>query len=218
MASLNPRRNTAASRASRTSVTRYVLALQPARGKRVLDRVRRGVGGRQRHGDHEVGRGEPQQDQDEELAAPARQQALEHGDGAFAAVALPGHPAVDRQGAEQGHGHQHQRRQRGEHARRPGRRSPAGSPGWRSSRRRSGTSPATTECFFRWAIAHRAGPLMGPLAVLQAEQQPAPEVLPAPRAAVPKDRPAACSAWSSMPLRAVCSTAITPDDIPGRTP
>ena len=71
------------------------------RDERVLHQVRGGVGGRQRHGDQEVGRGEAEQRQHEQLAEPAGQQPLEHGDGTLAAEALPGHPPVHRQRAEQ---------------------------------------------------------------------------------------------------------------------
>ena len=71
--------------------------------ERVLDRVLRGVGGRQRHRDHEVGGGEAEQDEHEDLALPAGEQVLEHGDRALPGVAAPGHLRVDRQRAEQRH-------------------------------------------------------------------------------------------------------------------
>ena len=81
---------------------------------RVLDDVRAGVGRGQGDRDDEVGEGEPEQAEHEELAAPERQQPLEHGDRALAVRALRGHPAVDRQRAEQGEQHQDQRGQRAE--------------------------------------------------------------------------------------------------------
>ena len=46
----------------------------------VLDQVGGGVGRGECHGDDEVGRGEPEQDEDEDLALPERQQPLQHGD------------------------------------------------------------------------------------------------------------------------------------------
>src|SRR5262249_54031067 len=80
----------------------------------VGDQVLGGVGGGEGVGDDEVGGGEAEQDQDEELAAPAVDQPLQHGDGALAAERLPGHVAVDRQGAEKrdrDQDHRGQRRQ-----------------------------------------------------------------------------------------------------------
>ena len=67
----------------------------------LLDDVRGRVGGRQRDGDDEVGRGEAEQAEDERLAAPARQQLLEHRDAALAVRAELGDAAVDRQRAEE---------------------------------------------------------------------------------------------------------------------
>ena len=75
-----------------------------------------GVRGGQRHGDQEVGGGEAEQHQHEQLAQPLGQQPLQHRDGTLAAEALPGHPAVHRQRAEQGQQHQHDGGQRGEQA------------------------------------------------------------------------------------------------------
>ena len=67
---------------------------------------------------------------------------------------------------------------------------PAGSPAWRSSRRRSGTSPATRSAFSGGCAHRRRGPGGCPC-VLQPEQQPVPQVLPWRRAAAPKGLPAA---------------------------
>ena len=92
----------------------HLLPVQDRRGEGVLQDVRRGVGGGEGDGDDEVGGDEAEQDEDEELAPPPGQQALQHGDGALAPGALPGHPAVDRQRPQEGQQHQHQRRHRGQ--------------------------------------------------------------------------------------------------------
>ena len=99
----------------------------------------------------------PEQDQDEELALPERQQPLQHRDRALAVRALPRHPAVDRQRAEQGQRDQHQGGDGREQRRRRARRCPAGSRGWRSSRRRSGTSPSTSGASCPFGSGSRAG-------------------------------------------------------------
>jgi hypothetical protein len=78
--------------------------------------VGRGVGGRQGDGDHEVGGHEAEQCQDEQLALPPAQQALEHGDGALAVRALGRHLAIHRQGAEQRQQDQDEGRDRRERA------------------------------------------------------------------------------------------------------
>ena len=83
---------------------------------RVLDDVRGRVRGRQGHRDQEVGGGEPEQHQHEQLALPEGQQPLEHRDRALAVRALLRHPPVDRQRPEQGQRDQHQGRERGQHA------------------------------------------------------------------------------------------------------
>ena len=72
MASLKPLRNTAPSSASRSSVMTTCWPCRTRLEVRVLDQVGGGVGGRQGDGDHEVGGGETEQDQDEELALPER--------------------------------------------------------------------------------------------------------------------------------------------------
>ena len=74
--------------------------LNGLRDERVADDVRGRVGGRQRDGDDEVGRGESEQAEDERLAAPARQQLLEHRDAALAVRAVLRDAGVDRQRAE----------------------------------------------------------------------------------------------------------------------
>ena len=100
IASLNPFRNTADSSASSSSVSADRMVEQ-SRHERVADDVRGGVGRRERDGDHEVGGGEPEQAEHEGLAAPARQQLLEHRDAALAVGAVLGDAPVDRQRAEE---------------------------------------------------------------------------------------------------------------------
>ena len=78
-----------------------LVVAEDAGEERVLDRVLGGVGGRQRHRDHEVRGREAEQDEHQHLALPAREQVLEHGDRALPGVAAPGHLGVDRQRAEQ---------------------------------------------------------------------------------------------------------------------
>ena len=144
IASVKPFRNTAPSSASRTSVIDHLWpcskpatygfsttwAVASAADSVIV--IRKSVAAK------------PEQHQHEELALPERQQPLQHRDRALAVRALLRHPAVDRQRAEQRHRDQHQGRHRREQRRPRARRCPAGSPGWRSSRRRSGTSPSTT--------------------------------------------------------------------------
>ncbi len=140
IASLKPRRNTPASTASRTSVI-HLVAMQPVRDVRILDDVRGRVSRRQRHRDDEVCCDKSEQDENDELARPPRT-ALEHRDAALAVRALPGDPRYtgsapnrvtststivaigDRNPAAAA-------------------RCPADSRASRSSRPRSGTSPAT---------------------------------------------------------------------------
>ena len=94
-----------------------LLSPQGAFQKRVLDQVGRGVGGRQRDGDHKSCGDEADQDQHQQLAGPETQQPLQHTDAAVAVRAFLGHPAVHRQRPEQRDDHQHQR---GERRQRPG--------------------------------------------------------------------------------------------------
>jgi hypothetical protein len=86
-----------------------LVAFQDAGHEGVLEHVGGGVGGRQGDGDYEVGGHEAEQRQHQYLARPPRQQPLQHGDRALAVGALLGHPAVDREGAEQRQQHQHER-------------------------------------------------------------------------------------------------------------
>ena len=72
------------------------------RHKRILDEVGGRIGGRQGDGDEEVGRGEAEEHQDEDLARPSGQQMLQHGDRSLAVRRLAGHIPVDRQRTEQG--------------------------------------------------------------------------------------------------------------------
>ena len=69
--------------------------------ERVLDRVLGSVGRGQRHRDDEVRGRKTKQDEHQQLATPAREQVLEHGDRALPRVAAPGYLGVDRQRAEQ---------------------------------------------------------------------------------------------------------------------
>jgi len=78
------------------------VTLEEARDQRVLQDMGGGVGGRERDGDDEVGGHEAEQDQDEQLALPPRQEPLQHRDRALTMGALGGDTAVDREGAEQG--------------------------------------------------------------------------------------------------------------------
>ena len=78
----------------------------PRREERVLDEVSGGVRGGQRDGDDEAGGGETQQTEDERLATPAREELLENRDAALAVRAQLRHPAIHRQGAEQGEQHE----------------------------------------------------------------------------------------------------------------
>ena len=85
---------------------------QPRGGERVLDEVCRGVGSRQRDGDHETGGGKAQQTQDDDLALPSRQQILEHQDAALAVGAHLRDAVVHGQGAEEREQHEDERRDR----------------------------------------------------------------------------------------------------------
>ena len=70
--------------------------------ERIVNEVRRGVGGRERHGDDEVGGGETEQSEDEDLAAPLGEEALEHGDAALAVGAGLGDARIERERARRG--------------------------------------------------------------------------------------------------------------------
>ena len=113
IASLNPLRKIAQSAPSSISVS-TIGWLKRRRHERVADDVRGRVGRRQRDGDDEVGRGEPEQAQHERLALPSRQQLFEHRDAALAVRARLGDAAVDRQRAEQRQQDEHERRERRE--------------------------------------------------------------------------------------------------------
>jgi hypothetical protein len=79
-----------------------LVALEEARDQRVLQDMGGGVGGREGDGDDEVGGHKAEQDQDEELALPPRQEPLQHRDRALTVGTLGGDAAVDREGAEHG--------------------------------------------------------------------------------------------------------------------
>jgi hypothetical protein len=92
-----------------------LVAVQEARDQRVLQDMGGGVGRRQGDGDDEVGGHKAEQDQDEQLALPPRQQPLQHGDRALAVRALGRDPAVDREGPEHGQQDQQDGRDRRQH-------------------------------------------------------------------------------------------------------
>jgi hypothetical protein len=96
----------------------HVVAAQHAVQDRILHRVRRGVGGREGHGDDEVSRREPQQREDEQLANPPWEEPLEHRDRALPGVRALCHLRVDGKHASESHRDQHERGDRREHARR----------------------------------------------------------------------------------------------------
>ena len=115
IASRNPFRKTAESIASSTSVSATGW-LSRCRHERIADDVRGRVGRRQRDRDDEVGRGEAEQAEDEQLAAPARQQLLEHRDAALPVRAVLGDAPVNRQRAEERQEDEDERGDRGERA------------------------------------------------------------------------------------------------------
>ena len=78
--------------------------------ERVVDDVLGRVGGGERNRDDEVGCGESEQHEHEGLAAPARQQILEHRDAALSVRAGRGDPAVNRQRAHERQDDENQRR------------------------------------------------------------------------------------------------------------
>ncbi len=92
------------------------LAAHPGRREGVLHDVRGGIGGGERHGDHEIRGGKAEQDQDEDLAAPFWEEALQHADAALAVGAGLGDARIDGQGAEQGDEDEDERSYRGEQA------------------------------------------------------------------------------------------------------
>ena len=112
---LEPAQEHRAERQDQQHRDRNLRVVQRARHQRVLDRMRGRVRRRQGDRDHEVGRGEAEQHQDEQLAAPPGQQPLEHGDGTLTAVALLGHAPVDGERAEQREGHEHEGREGRDH-------------------------------------------------------------------------------------------------------
>ena len=79
----------------------------------MLGRVRR----RQRHRDHEGGARKPEQSQHHQLAVPARQEPLQHGDRALADEERLRDLRVDRQRPKEGEEHEDRRRKRRERAR-----------------------------------------------------------------------------------------------------
>ncbi len=92
------------------------LVIHPVRRDGVADEVCGTVRGRQCHGDDEVGGGEAEQDEDEELAAPGGKDFLQHGDAALAVGALLADAFVDGQRGEQGDQDENEGGQRAEHA------------------------------------------------------------------------------------------------------
>ena len=83
MASRKPFKKIAPRIASSSRVTNIWLASQSGR-EWIVDEVRRRVGGRKRHGDDEVGGGESEQGEDEDLAAPLGEEPFQHRDAALA--------------------------------------------------------------------------------------------------------------------------------------
>src|SRR5688572_24142065 len=67
---------------------------------RILDRVLRGIGGRQSHRDDEVGRRESQKNQDEQLASPSMKQVLQHRDRTLTRVGSLRYLCIDRKRAQ----------------------------------------------------------------------------------------------------------------------
>ena len=74
---------------------RYLMPFQDRGQERILQHVRGGIGGGEGDRDDEVGGDEAEEDQHEELALPPGEQALQHGDRAFATRAFTGDPPVD---------------------------------------------------------------------------------------------------------------------------
>jgi hypothetical protein len=86
-----------------------LLVLEEPGSERVLHHVGGGVGRGQGDGDDPGGGHKAEQDQDEQLAAPERQQPLQHGHRAMPVRALGRHPPVYRQHPEQREQHDQQR-------------------------------------------------------------------------------------------------------------
>src|SRR5690242_2545093 len=82
------------------------LMFQHLRRKRVFYDVRRGIGSGKRDSDDEVSSDETEQHEDKEFALPARQQMLEHRDGALAVRTFFSDFVVDGQGAEKRQQHE----------------------------------------------------------------------------------------------------------------
>ena len=116
IASLKPFRKTAPSSAISTSVTATSWPCSEAGMNGFSTTWAVGVGGREGDRDDEAGGDEAEQAQDEELALPPGQQALQHRDRAVAVRALAGDAAVHRQRAEERDQHQDQGRDRRERA------------------------------------------------------------------------------------------------------
>ncbi len=155
----------------------HLLAGQGAVQVRVLDQVGGGVGGRQGDGDHEVGGREAEQREDEQLALPERQQAFQHRDRALAVRALPGHPAVDRQGAAEGDDDEDDGRHRGEQTGREGGDAGLVAEGGEVVEAGQAHHPPPGAGLFGGGLGVRAGVLLDPVG--QALQQPGAEALPA---------------------------------------
>ncbi len=81
-----------------------------------MDEVGCGVGGRERHGDDEVGGSEAEEREDEEFATPLREEAFEHGDAALAVWTGLGDACVEGQRSKEGDEDQNQGGEGGEHA------------------------------------------------------------------------------------------------------
>ena len=106
MASLNPRRNRAARANQQDNSDQHARFAEQGVQERVLEGVQRGVSRRQRDGDNEPRGREPQQRENQQLAAPAVEQVLEHRNRAEAHERAFRHLRVHRQRAKQRDGYQ----------------------------------------------------------------------------------------------------------------
>ena len=79
------------------------LVLQGMRSVGIVDKVGRCIGGREGHGDDEVGGGETQKDEHEDFAGPPREQLFQHGNAALAVGAGGSDAIVNRQRGEESH-------------------------------------------------------------------------------------------------------------------
>jgi hypothetical protein len=86
--------------------------VQDLRDERVLHDVGARVRGGEGDRDDEVREREPEEDEHERLALPARQELLEHEDAALAVRAVGGDLGIDGQGHEQRHQHEDESGQR----------------------------------------------------------------------------------------------------------